>query len=123
MVFCSPGSHEAIRTVPTDHSYTPAYSCSPDTYSHYTGRVDPVHYVSVKRDMADIFEHSEVVSTARPHSAGSDSRSPGVRGVDADLAPSAPARGGERERESRPLGTGSTVSVHEADYDQVGEHS
>lgn len=73
--------------------------------------------------MADIFEHSEVVSTARPHSAGSDSRSPGVRGVDADLAPSAPARGGERERESSPLGTGSTVSVHEADYDQLGEHS
>lgn len=83
--------------------------------------MDSVHYVSVKRDMADIFEHSEVVSAARPHSAGSDSRSPGVRGVDADLAPSAPARGGERE--SRPLGTGSAVSVHEADYDQVGEHS
>lgn len=94
---------------------TPAYFCLPDSYSHYNGRVAPVHYVSVKRDMADIFEHTEIVSTARPHSAASDSRSRGVRGVDADLAPSAPARGGERA-----LGTG---SVHEHDYDQVHEDS
>lgn len=124
MVFCSPGSHEAIRTVP--------YRPTTVTLLRTPVRRIPTRITPVVWTQCTMLVSSEIwlTSLSIPRSSPRHDRilqaaTPAALACAAWM-PTSPPRlwhAGVNERERRPLGTGSTVSVHEADYDQVGEHS